>query len=405
MSAYLGFALRNRHLLAFGAFTAVLSGFGQTFYIGLFNTEFRQDFGLSHGELGLAYGAATLTAGLVLGHLGRLYDRIDLRLFLTAAACILASGCGLLAGAQGLMGLVAALFMLRLGGQGLMSHIAMTTTARHFHEGRGKALSIAGLGFPIAEALFPAAAVGFLTVLSWRALWAGSAAVVLLGFLPLLWWLLGRPHGPDTQAQSNQSPAADRTLGEVRRDWRFALLVPATLVAPFVATVVFFHQIPLAHAKGWSTELVAWGLGAFAFGHIAGLLGGGLLVDRWAASRVFVPALLPILLSMGVLALIDAPWASLAWPGLLGLGLGASVTAVSALLAELYGVTHLGAIRGLLHALMVVSTAIGPPLFGWLLDQGLATEAIAVILAIGIAAAALSSGIALRDYTKAVAGT
>lgn len=401
-SAYFGFVLRHRRLLGFGLLTASLSGFGQTFYLGLFNRELRADFALSHGGFGLGYGAATLASALLLPVLGRLYDRADLRLFLTGAVAVLAAGCALLAGAHGLAGLLGALFLLRLGGQGLMGHIAMTTMARHFHGGRGKALSVAALGFPLAEALLPVAAVAVLALVSWRTLWLASAALAVAVYLPLLLWLVW--HGAGGEAAAESRAQEDWTLGRVWRDWRFALLVPATLAAPFVVTVVFFHQLPMAHAKGWTTELVAAGLGVFAAGHVAGLVGGGLLVDRWTAARVFPPALVPMVASMLVLAGLDARWAALLWPGLLGLGMGVAATAVSALLAELYGLSHLGAIRSLLHSLMVLATALGPPLFGWLLDRGLATEVLAGAMAAGIGVAALGAAVAVRSYGAAAAG-
>lgn len=179
------------------------------------------------------------------------------------------------------------------------------------------------------------------------------------------------------------------------RDWRFLLIVPGAVTAPFVVTVVFFHQVPLAAAKGWSTDLIASGLALFAIGHISGLLGAGPLVDRLTATRLFVPSLLPQILAMAVLALFDATWAALLWPALLGLGLGLNATVLTPLLAERYGLGHLGAIRALVQALMIFSTAVGPPLFGALLDQGSGTSILAGGIGLGIVLAATLAAIAL----------
>lgn len=77
---YFHFLFAHRRLLAFGVVTAMLSAFGQTFYIGLFNPQLRETFGLGHGGLGLVYGGATLVSALLLTWLGGLYDRIDQRL-------------------------------------------------------------------------------------------------------------------------------------------------------------------------------------------------------------------------------------------------------------------------------------------------------------------------------------
>ncbi len=397
---YLAFLWDHRRLLAFGLLTAMLSGFGQTFYIGLFNPQLRDSFELGHGELGLVYGGATLASASLLTWLGKLYDRADLRLFLSGAALLLILGCLLLGTSGGVVALLASLFLLRLGGQGLMTHIALTTMAQRFHGGRGKAVSIAAMGLPLAEAVFPATAVAALAWLGWRDIWLLGSGLVLL-FLLLLLWLLQGAHG-GTLADTSTSPqvARDWTRREVVRDWRFALLMPAAVAAPFTVTIAFFHQIPLADAKGWSTELVASGLALFAVGHVSGLLGAGPLVDRLTATRLFVPSLLPLIGSMAVLALFDATWAALAWPALLGLGLGFNSSTLTPLLAERYGLAHLGAIRALLQALMILSTAVGPPLFGSLLDRGLHTDLLAGGIGAGILIAVVLAALTLRRQDK-----
>ncbi|MDY6981038.1 MAG: MFS transporter, partial [Pseudomonadota bacterium] len=286
---YVAFLWAHRRLLAFGLLTAMLSGFGQTFYIGLFNPQLRDSFNLDHGELGLVYGSATLASALLLTWVGKLYDRSDLRWFLSGAALLLIIGCLLLGTSHGLVVLLLALFLLRLGGQGLMTHIALTTMAQRFHGGRGKAVSIAAMGLPLAEAVFPATAVAALAYLHWRELWLLGSVVVLVLFLPLLLWLLKGAHGGELPAETREAHySRDWSRREVVQDWRFALLVPAAVAAPFTVTIVFFHQIPLADAKGWSTELVASGLALFAVGHVGGLLGAGPLVDRLTATRLFV---------------------------------------------------------------------------------------------------------------------
>ena len=51
--------------------------------------------------------------------------------------------------------LVLALFMLRHFGQGLMSHIAVTSVNRYYETVRGKASAIVNQGFTLAEATLP----------------------------------------------------------------------------------------------------------------------------------------------------------------------------------------------------------------------------------------------------------
>jgi len=397
---YFCFLFENCRLLAFGVLTALLSVFGQTFYIGLFNPQIRETFDLAHSELGLIYGFATLTSAVLLPWLGGRYDRSDQRLFLTGTALLLALGCLMLGLAWSAATLFVALFLLRLGGQGLMTHIAMTTMAQRFHAGRGKAVSVAAMGLPLAEAVFPATVIALMAWLEWRHIWLGGATL-LLGFLPVLIWLVGgKREVADSVQEVFRQPVRDFTRREVVRDWRFTLLIPSMVAPAFVVTIAFFHQIPLAEAKGWSTELVASGMVLFALGHMVGLVAAGPLVDRFGGSRLFVPSLWPLCGSMLVLTLFESVWAALLWPALLGLGQGLVATALTPLLAERYGLTHLGAIRAMLHGLMIVSTAVGPLLIGGLMDAGVDAGALTAGLAIGVLAAILMAWIGLSVGNK-----
>jgi len=400
LPSYFCFLFLNRRLLVFGLLTAMLSVFGQTYFIGLFNPYLREVSGLAQGELGLVYGGATILSATLLTWLGGLYDRVNPRLFVSLTMLLLALGCMLLGFARSTLALLLALFILRLSGQGLMVHISLTTMARRYHQARGKAVSIAALGMPLAEAAFPAIAIAALVLLEWRQIWLAGAAFVML-LLPLIIWLLDSKSRDEPLDHNEQTKSTfSATRGQVLRDWRFVMLLPAALSSAFVATIVFFYQIPIVEAKGWGSELVASGLAFYALGHVVGLFISGGLVDQFTAGRVFVPALFPMLLSILVLVFFHGHWAAMLWPAILGLGQGIHTTAMTSLLAERYGLAHLGAIRAMLQAMVVLSTAVGPPLFGSLLDLGIHAESLVMGIAAGIGAAILMAMIALAAKPK-----
>ena len=64
---------------------------------------------------------------------------------------------------------------------------------------------------------------------------------------------------------------------------------------------------------------------------------------------------------------------------LLGLNIGISAPFLGALWAELYGVESLGAVRAVLHASMVLATALSPLIFGYLIDWGFGILTILII--------------------------
>jgi predicted MFS family arabinose efflux permease len=375
---YFRFIIENRRFLAFGVLLAGLSSYGQTFLISLFGGQIRAEFGLSNGDFGMVYSVATLVSGFTLIWLGRQLDRLDLRLFTALTLLGAFLGCMTMATANGLAMLGAAFLLLRICGQGLMMHTAQTSMARYFAEGRGKAVSIATLGLPVGEGVFPAMLVTVAGAIGWRGTWGGMGAVLIVVVLPFALWLL-RGHAERHErllahersvTTGNGGGVVEWRRRDVLRDRRFYLVLPSVLAPPFIMTALFFHQVPLAAEKGWTLQWLASCFVGFAASHIAALLLSGPLVDRVGAQRILPFYLLPLAVALLVLVNLDQRFAALAYLMLAGISIGVTGTVMGALWAELYGVKHLGAIRALAHSLMVLSTAVAPGLVGELLDAG-----------------------------------
>lgn len=378
------FVWRNRRFLAFGLLAVALSGFGQTYFISLFGGELRAELDLSHGAFGSLYSAATLASGLLLFWAGGAADRLDLRPLAMGVVLGVVAGSAVMAASHTAWQLALAMFLLRFAGQGLMTHMGFTAMGRYFHDHRGKAVSVAGIGLPLGEAVLPPLAVAGVAAVGWRATWGGAAGLLLAVCIPLLLWLL-RGHGERRAALDERLAAGGReagqgrqwTRGEVVRDVRFYLLLPAVLAAPLVVTALFFHQVHLAEAKGWPLSWLATSFSAFAVTHVAGLLVIGAWVDRLGARRLLPVFLLPMAAGLLAVAGLDHPWAAPLYLGLMGMTMGATGTLLGALWPELYGVAHLGAIRAVVQAAMVLSTGVSPAVAGWMLDAGVSMEAMA----------------------------
>lgn len=387
---YTRFVVHNAHFLAFGFLLTFFSGFGQTFFVGVFGAPLRDEFGLSHGGFGTVYSLATLASACCLLWLGRLIDRIDLRRYTASACVVYLCACLWLAFTPALPALLfVGLLLLRLAGQGLFSHVGVTSMGRYFHHGRGRAVSIANIGFPAASFAMPIAGVALIDTIGWRNTWLAIAVTLVVLVLPLLLWLL-RGHGERhrawvagrEQARVAADPAErDWLLHEVLRHGRFYRLLPAVLLPSFVFTGLFIHQAHLVAEKGWTMEWFAFGFMLHSLMALAATLLFGLLVDRRGARRLVGIYLLPLALGLVGLATGDAPWVALFFMLCAGVSGGAVLTIVGALWAELYGTTHLGAIRSLVWALVVFTSAIAPVALGALLDAGISMAAIAAACA------------------------
>ncbi len=413
LRAYLRFLLEQPRLLTFGFALTLFSSFGQTYFIALFNAEIRADFNLSHGEFGLIYSVATLASGLSIIWVGSLVDRIDLRAISLITMTGMAVGALLMSWSPTLLVLPVGLYLLRLCGQGMFGHIAITSMARYFDAHRGKSISIASLGYPGGEAIFPLLGVLLIATVGWRESWLIITGVIALFMMPLVLSLLrghtervrayeaalhrARQSDRESSDQSTPVPAARQwRRREVLRDSRFFLLLPAILGPAFMATGVFFHHHQLVEERGWEVEAFAAGFMLFAASQVPMGLATGVLIDRIGAVRLLPFFLIPFLLGMLTIGLISHPIAIPLFFLFIGLTVGSVGPLFGATWAELYGVEHLGSIRALTTSFMVVSTSLSPFLLGALIDVHVSMSAIALGFAGYCVVASVSAGVAVR---------
>ena len=106
----------HQRAAAFGLGTVLISGAGQTYFIGLFGADLRDAFGLSEAALGTIYGGATLISGLLMFWLGAMADRMRLGRALAIALTCLVAGALVMASAPHPAMLLPGFLLLRLGG-------------------------------------------------------------------------------------------------------------------------------------------------------------------------------------------------------------------------------------------------------------------------------------------------
>jgi len=377
--------LRHGRIIGLGFALTFLSSFGQTFFISLSVPDIRDAFGLTNGSFGLIYSMATLASGLLMIWAGSVLDRVSVRLYATVALAGLACAALSLSFAQNLAVLGLSIFALRLCGQGMLGHAAVTSTARLPEAARGRAVGIATLGLPTGEATLPGVAIAVIAFLGWLTLWRTAAFIIVTavaaGWL-LGWWFQKRnndlkaPVVPETRPNG----AAPRRI-EILRDWRFIAFIP-TLIAPgAIFTAYFFHQRFIAQAKGWPLELLASSITLYAIIAVIATMVTGSLVDRFGAVRISRVYLLGLAGASTVLATVSGPSSAPFFFGLMGLTAGANNVVVPAVLAEFFGTRNLGMVRALAASIMVVATATTPGAVGLLFDASVDLPTLALCFA------------------------
>ena len=399
---YWHFARNHPRFLGFGFALAFLSSPGQTYFIGVFGPEIQALFDLDSGSWGRIYMMGTLLSAVVITWSGTLIDRMDLRLFTVLVLLGLVFACLVMGSVSSTAMLVLAIFMLRQFGQGLSSHAGITSMARYHAADRGKAIALAAIGFSTGEALLPLMAVYSIQIWGWRETYLGTAVFVSLAIPLVLWLLKGHAsrHAGLLQRLNDPVSADGRQAGHTRRQMLseplFYLLLPAMIAPSMIMTAMFFFPAEIAKAKGWSSLWVTGNYWTYSVATVITIISSGVLVDRFSARRVVPPFLLPLAAALASLTISDQHF--LVWPFMLLMGISSGLyfTGLSALWAELYGARHLGAIKSLINAVMVFSSALGPALVGYLLTQGMPFEQICLILAGGCVVATVMLFYALR---------
>ncbi len=373
----LSFLRYNARYLAFGFLLNFSSFFGQTPFIALFAGDIRAAYGLSHGEFGGLYLLATVASAISLALYGRLADRLNLA-FLGAVAlgglAVMALG---MAFANSIVLLTLVLYGLRLFGQGMTGHVALTAIARWYSQSRGRALGITGLGNPVGQGLFPLITVLIVAAFGWRQAWIVGAGYLIV-MVPLVFLLARRQGAGETEPVPRAAGARPAlrhwSRSEVLRDPLFYALLPGMLAPPFMSTGVFFHQVHLVESKGWTLTWFASGYPVYSLATVLMSLVTGWAIDRYRCGRILPYYLLPLATGLWILGLVEAPWAVTAFMILGGISSGIAMTLLGAIWAELYGTDNLGAIRSVIMGGMVLATALAPGLMGWLIDAGIAIE-------------------------------
>jgi len=186
----------------------------------------------------------------------------------------------------------------------------------------------------------------------------------------LLLLLLRRERTPQSLATSEQSTgmqARQWTRGEALRHRLFWFMVPALLGPPAFNTAFFFQQVHYAEVKGWAhLDLVAL-FPVYTAISVGAMIVSGWLLDKLGTARLMPFYQVPMVAAFVFFAYATSPASALFGFFFLALSTGANMTLPNAFWAEFYGTAHLGSIKAMAAAVMVLGSALGPGLMNALI--------------------------------------
>ncbi|MDC3083889.1 MFS transporter [Candidatus Pelagibacter sp.] len=370
-------------VIIFGFIFTFFSSFGQSFFLGLFNSSIRDTLSITQGQFGSIYATATLLSSFLLIWVGKKIDDINIFKFAFFVTLLLSFSCFFFSKISSITFLFVAIFLMRFSGQGMMSHTATTTISRYFTKSRGKALSTGWFGLSTAEFILPVLIVYLLTITSWQNIWI-SVSILVLIFLPITSFILIKNLNFDSREEVKDTGHKEKDIFqwkriEVLKDYRFYIICLNMLAMPWIATGVFVYQSFITESKDWGTFVIAQSFMVYSILSVVTLLISGFLIDKFTSRKLLIFMNIPLLLSTLVLIFFDSSMTSFIFLGLIGISNGLANVLGSSTWAEIYGVKYIGSIKALSTALMVFSTAFGTALFGLLIDQGYSIEQIAFV--------------------------
>ncbi|MBP2371893.1 cyanate permease [Pseudonocardia parietis] len=194
-----------------------------------------------------------------------------------------------------------------------------------------------------------------------RTAWAVQGVAVWVVVVPLaLWGLPRRPVVAVSEPQGGTSQHA--SLGPVLREPMFWVITAGVGVLALVSTALTFHQVDVLGERGLSPAAAAATFLPQTIAGMAATLAAGRLLDRSSPRPVMLGSMAAMAGALALGGYLVPGWQAVLYGGLLGVAGNTFRTVEAAALPRYFGTARIGAVRGLVHAVTVGGSAIGPVL-------------------------------------------
>lgn len=348
---------------------------------GVFLPSLAAEFGWSRGQAAQGVALALLGVALMQPLIGRLIGRYGAkRVILASAACFGASLLGLARVVDGTTSFYLSAFLTGSVASGTSPLPYGTVLTRWFRRRRGVAMSVALSGVGVGGMMLPLLAGHMITAYGWRTGFLLLGLLVLGVILPVAGFVLRETPEemglqPDGQAVGRCQPGAPPsaltgcTLAEARMTATFWVVAAGFLLLTAATQGCVVHLTPLLTDQGFSLTQAASVVSMMSLGFLPGMLISGYLVDRLSSRNVAVGFFLITAAGFALLGRASGWHGIVAAAMLLGVGTGATVQLIPALVGWGFGLRAFGEIYGMMMAAFGLGTVLGPLVVGWLFDM------------------------------------
>jgi len=241
--------------------------------------------------------------------------------------------------------------------------------SRCFDRSRGLAFAVVMSGAGLANAVSPLIAVAAMVHFQWTAVFPALGLFGLVASWPIVWALFD----PDRRCAQTLEGAHELTGLDVRDIFgsvRFWAIAAVVLFQYATIGVLFVHLQPIYRDAGLSAGEAARYASLIGVALIIGRLGGGILVDYFAARFVAAGAcLLPVVSSVVLMNFEGQAWHAMLAAIALGLALGSEGDIIAYLTSRYFGTRHYGSAYAVYNSLYAVGFTFAPVLGGAWYDR------------------------------------
>jgi MFS family permease len=305
--------------------------------------------------------------------IGRLNDRFGPRILMSFAAVFFGAGFCMMAGVNSLAGLFI-IFGLIFGiGLSAIDVIALTTIARWFEKNRGRMTGLVKVGTGAGQFTFPILASVLIAWFGWKSAFIiiGSAAFVILFLIaqflrrdPVSFYK-GVEKFRELPSNQDEGVSFSSALSKMEL-WVICLV---NLLVVFCLLSILIHIVPHARDIGISPHRAAGVLSTIGAVSMLGRFLSGIAIDHTGSKRIMSVCFGLLIVSLVWLTRSDSLWKLYLFACIYGIAHGGFFTAISPIIAELFGIRAHGSLFGMTVFFGTTGGALGPIITGYLFDR------------------------------------
>lgn len=378
-------------------FLVVFIAFGFYYSFGIFFQDLQSEFSASRAEISLIASILTFTLNIMGLASGWATDKYGPRIVVGIGGILVCAGLILSSRTSAVWQLYVCLGIIM--GCGISATLTpyVSILVKWFVKLRGLTQGILTASIGVGMMVMAPLSENLITSYGWRTSFViiGIAGLVLFSISALL--VRGNPqekglmpygvtkHNKDVDAgyAATTPNKKDLSLGEAMKTKDLWLLCGVMLTLLLAIFMVATHLVNYAKDTGMSPSSAAILMTIVGATSTAGKVGIGSLADR-IGSKTIIAACAAILAAlMFWLSRPMTPWMLHVFAVIYGLAYGGSFPVINVLIAETFGITHMGKIVGFTTVGGAIGGVVGPWLAGYVFDTT-ASYSLAFLIAAGV---------------------